>query len=519
MAGQETGSGSAAALKPGTVLVSRATTGILVAVFLIALVRFTAHASIAFSFPYAFDYGEGVVWQQMRNIVQGQGYQAIGIYPAIAYEYPPLFHLCAAGVARITGIDELYAGRLVSLASAVACAMLIARLTAHALAGENRKVVFGAATIAGLAFLTLPVVDDWALLMRIDLLACALSLAGMLMAIHAPRSIFACVGAGLMFTLALYTRQTSLPAPAGAFLVLLAVRPARAWLMAAVSVGSGLAVLAALEAATQGGFLLNIVSYNINRIIWDHALAFGTVLLANVAVIGIGLFGLLDSVRRSGLRHWRDLRAWLATDMKNVAIAVVVATLACKTLMLPAILKSGASDNYLIDWFSELTMFFGVAMVPVLRSTLRLPATPNVILLGLVGIVLPLQTAGAGLLPDRGAVQGQQRALDAIVDRIRQAKRPVISDDATLLIRAGQSMRWEPSIVAELGSAGRYDEAMFVKLIEERRFGFFVTDGDRGDVVFDQRFNPTIVEAIHTAYPRRERIGGRVLHLPGSDGN
>jgi hypothetical protein len=397
--------------------------------------------------------------------------------------------------------------------------MLIARLTAHALAGENRKVVFGAATIAGLAFLTLPVVGEWALLMRIDLLACALSLAGMLLAIHAPRSIFACVAAGLMFTLALYTRQTSLPAPAGAFLVLLAVRPARAWLMAAVSVGSGLAVLAALESATQGGFLLNVVSYNINRIIWDHALGFGTVLLANVAVIGIGSFGLLGSVRRSEVRHWRDLKAWLASDLKNVAISVVVVTLACKTLMLPAILKSGASDNYLIDWFSELAIFFGIAMVPVLRSTLRLPAKPNVILLGLVGIVLPLQTAGAGLLPDRGAVLAQQSALDAIVDRIRQVKRPVISDDATLLIRAGQSMRWEPSIVAELGSAGRYDEAKFVQLIERHRFGFFVTDGDRGDMVFDQRFNPKVVDAIHLAYPRRERIGGRVLHLPANDGN
>jgi hypothetical protein len=274
-----------------------------------------------------------------------------------------------------------------------------------------------------------------------------------------------------------------------------------------------------LESATQGGFLLNIVSYNINRIIWDHALAFGTVLLANIAVIGIAAFGLLDSVRCSGLRHRRDLRAWLATDLKNVAISVVVATLACKTLMLPAILKSGASDNYLIDWFSELAILVGIAMVPVLRSTLRLPAKPNVILLGLVGIVLPLQTAGAGLLPDRGAVKVQERGLDAIVDRIRQSKRPVISDDATLVIRAGQSMRWEPSIVAELGSAGRYDEARFVTLIEERRFAFFVTDGDRGDVVFDQRFNPKVVEAIHMAYPRHERIGGRVLHLSPDDGN
>jgi len=31
--------------------------------------------------------------------------------------------------------------------------------------------------------------------------------------------------------------------------------------------------------------------------------------------------------------------------------------------------------------------------------------------------------------------------------------------------------------------------------------------------------NPKVVEAIHMAYPRHERIGGRVLHLPPDDGN
>lgn len=518
MARHDTGSGLGAAFKPDMTLLSRVTIAILIAVFLTALVRLSTQAFVAFSFPYAFDYGEGVVWQQMRNIVQGEGYRPIGIYPAIAYEYPPLFHLCAAGVAGVTGIDELYAGRLVSLASAVACAVLIARLTVRALAGQNRAVIGTGATAAALAFLTLPVIGEWALLMRIDLLACALSLAGMLVAIRAPRSIAACVAAGLLFTLALYTRQTGLPAPVASFLVLLAVRPSRAWLMAAAAVASGLAMLAALEAVTQGGFLLNIVSYNINRIIWDHAVAFGAVLLTNVAIIAVGIFGLRDVVHGAGVRRWRDLKGWIAQDPKNLALSIVVATLVCKTLMLPAILKSGASDNYLIDWFSEVAILFGIAIVPIIKSAVRLPAKPNAILLGLVGIVLPLQTAGAGLLPDWRAIKVQQRALDAIVDRIRHSERPVISDDATLLIRAGQAMRWEPSIVAELGSAGRYDERRFVKLIDERRFGFFVTDGDRGDLVFDQRFNPMVVDAIHAAYPRRERVGGRVLHLP-PDGN
>lgn len=500
-------------------VLSRAVLGFALVAFAWGLVRLAADVRLAVSFPYAFDYGEGVVWQQMRDMMTGQAYAPIHIYPAVAYEYPPIFHFFTAAVTATLRLDPLYAGRLVSVASTAVCAVLIGRLTYCAVNCETRVTTWGAALFASLIFATLPVVGAWALLMRVDLLACAFTLAGMLLASRAPRSVAAAVAAGLMFTLAIYTRQTCLPAPVAAFLVLFTVYPGRAWVMAGVGMGSGLAALAAAEITAGGGFLLNIITYNVNRIIWEHAYALGMVLLANVAVISIAIMGAAIALRVLGISRWTDLPLRRAgnsrdTPAHRVVLAIVVLTLALKTATLPAILKSGASDNYLIDWFSELAILVGIAVVPLWRAAQRLPARPGVLLFALVGVGLPLQAVEAAAFPDFAAAKAKTRALDAIVAYIRRSPRPIISDDATLLLRAGQPLRWEPAIVAELGSAGRYDEASFVAMIRDHRFGFFVTDGDRGDLLFDQRFNPAVAAEINRSYPRRLHVAGRTLHFP-----
>ncbi|MEO5494571.1 MAG: hypothetical protein ABIR08_11175 [Sphingomonas sp.] len=498
---------------PAQVALSRAALVVALLVFAFGIVRLGAYAAIAFRYPYAFDYGEGVVWQQMRNIVAGQGYAPLGIYPAVAYEYPPLFHVASATIARVLGMDELYAGRLVSLVSTIASAALVGLLTARAVPGPDRRAAAGAALFSALAFASLPLLDTWALVMRIDMLACALTLAAMLLAARASRSMASAVGAGILFAAALYTRQTALPAPAAAFAVLLIARPRAAWTMAAAVAISGLAALAWLEVSTQGGFLIHILLYNLNRIIWDHAAALLLVLLASIVLLALAAIGGAQALRWLDLRDRRGLRARLRQQPSLVATAIILLTLLFKTLMLPAVLKSGASDNYLIDWFTQLCMLAGIAVIPLIHAARRQPGHPSIVLIALVAVGLPVQALSAGGLPDAAAADRQARDLDLIVARIAASPRPVISDDAALLIRAGRSMQWEPAIVAELGSAGRYDEAAFVAMIRRHDFGFFVTEGDSGDLLFDQRFNPAVADAIHRAYPRRERIGGRILHL------
>jgi hypothetical protein len=73
---------------------------------------------------------------------------------------------------------------------------------------------------------------------------------------------------------------------------------------------------------------------------------------------------------------------------------------------------------------------------------------------------------------------------------------------------------WEPAIFAELASKGIWDERPFIARVRRGEFAFFVTRGDRGGVLFQNRYTPTVADAMDAAYPVRRRMAGYVLHLP-----
>lgn len=496
--------------------VLRAGIALLLALFAADLVRLILANSAAIAYPYDLDYGEGIVWQQMLNIVAGQGYAPLGIYPAIVYHYPPVYHLVVHLVAALCGSDGLATGRAVSLASTLLSILLVGRLAYAAIPStEPRALRIIAGAIAGGCVATSHTVFAWAGYMRVDMLAGALSLAGLALvagAVHRPGRIAL---AALCFVAAIYTKQTSIAAPAAAFIALWLARPRAAWMLFAWCAGLGLSALAGLSLTSHGEFLRHTILYNINRIDVSRASLLLLVAVMQAPGLMVACVGVAGTWRRLRPIAIHSLRVRLTTTPTDLGALVALAFLILKTAMLPTILKSGANDNYLIEWLYAVAVFVGIGAVPVLRSAWDGRRLPSPWLVALVLVGLPIQ---AWLLP-ASATDTQwaaRRAVaEAIVPRIRQARAPVISDDMALLIRAGQPVRWEPAIVAELGHAGIYDEAAFARLIRAHRFAFFVTRGDRGDRYYDERYNPVIADAIDAAYPRRERHGGLVLHLPG----
>ena len=497
-----------------TTLAARGALAFAAIAFACGLARLAAHAAVALGNPYGMDYGEGVVWQQLIRIIAGTGYTPLRASPAFVFEYPPIYHLVTAATAWGFGLDQLFAGRLVSLVSTVVSAVLAGALTWTAIGEEqDRPLRAAAGLITALSFVTLPLLLTSALLMQIDMLAMAFTLAGLLLAARAVDRPAMAIGAGLLFTLALYTRQTSLPAPVASFVVLLAIRPRSAWAMLATAVIASFAALGAIYRLEGDHFLVHILFYNLNRIAWDHAAKATLVLLANIVPIALGGAGLVIAWRRLGLPHWRALRSRTG-ETGLTATAIVLLVLLIKTAMLPMILKSGANDNYLIDWFSGITILIGLALVPVIRAAMAQPATPSPLLLILVGIGLPIHMLDPPILPDRSHLAADRAEMAGLVARIRASPKPVVSDDMVVVLRAGQPVVWEPAIIAELGSAGVYDQNALAARVRHGDFGFFVTHGDRGDLIYDQRFTPVITDAMDTAYPRRERIGALTLHFP-----
>lgn len=498
---------------------------ILAAVMLWHVAHLLAHLKAVISYPYSLDYGEGIVWQQMRDMLRGTAYGPLQVYPAIVYHYPPVYHITSAALAALTGMDQLVAGRTVSILSTFATAYVVALLTARALPGEvDGRVRAICATMAGLFFLTCYPVLIWTPLMRVDMLSGALGLAGIALALRAldrPAWIY---GAAALFLLSVYAKQISIAAPMAAFSVLLLVRPRLAVQGIGFSVILGLLALAWLSWATDGGFLTHILAYNINRFMPS---SFGEILfpqlLIHMVLIALSVLGATASwraIRRdlAGCNSLALIRTALARNPAAVAALMLLIFLLLKTIMLLGILKSGASFNYMIEWFSAVAVFAGMALAPLAARAMRQIAADRAlspVFVALALVALPLQLA---FLPvyfaDAQAIAQKGMARARIVERIASSARPVIADDMTLLIRAGRNVEWESAITAELGQLGTYDQRAFARLVRAHCFGLFVIEGKTDRAPFLVRYNPPVADAILSAYPREEKINEFSLRSP-----
>jgi hypothetical protein len=492
-------------------------TGVLLAILAYHAVQFAVAGVAAIRYPWELDYGEGIVWQQMRWIFTARAYGPIDQFPAIVFHYPPLYHAATALIAGALGTDELATGRAVSLLSTVAAGIASAILVSLLLkrrASRGDRRLWGAVACL-LAFTYMPVVT-WAPFMRVDMLAVALSLFGLVAAFKAlerPRLIYL---ASLLFVAAVYTKQTSIAAPAAAFAVLIALRPRLALQGIAACLVLGLAVLLPLGWLTDGGFYRHIFLYNVNRP--DLGRLSWIVYAAGTQVVYVGLAGFVLVRRllevRSKYRGNANARAALRANAADTHLLIAAAYAVISTLMLVLVAKSGSSINYFIEWFFALGLFAAMAPSeagstaadkPQLRTFLAVGAVAA-LALGVVYAPLPRS--------DYDANSPRARQLAQLSAEIAATDKPVISDDMVLLIRSGREVLWEPAIFAELASVGDWDERPFVERIRKREFAFFITWGQRGFRRFDERYNPAVADAIDAAYPITEKRAGFIVHKP-----
>jgi hypothetical protein len=498
-------------------------TGLLVLalIFCWKLTEFILFAADALQFPFSIDYGEGIVWQQLRNIVRGTGYAPLQTFPAVVYHYPPVFHLTAAAVAWISGQDPLFGGRLVELISTAATGLLIALLTMRAVAAENASAVRRiCGALAALSFLTSYIVVGWAPLMRVDMLSGALGLLGILLALRAldrPAWIYA---AALAFVLSVYTKQTSIAAPIATFAILLFARRRTAL----AGIGTGLVLTSAaliwLSWTTNEEFVKHTLFYNINRFDASRFTHLLEPILFHLAMLICTGFGTVYAWRRfrENVHANTTVRETLARDRQAVTLLILLTFLGLKTLMNVMILKVGANDNYLIEWLSIVAVFFGMGLFSVVTAALRAKPESGPFPILLFTLIVVGMTLQAAVMPrhslPKSVREARIAAMNRIVERIRLSPKPVISDEMTLIIRAGQDVQWEPAIVAELSNFNLYDEHAFIQKIKNHEFGFFIAEWGPNYSVFLSRYNPQVAEAMTKFYPRKENIGGLTLFLP-----
>ena len=496
----------------------RVALALLLAVLLYRFALFAASGVAAISYPWELDYGEGIVWQQMRLIFTHQAYGPIDQFPAIVYHYPPLYHAVTSLAASALGTDELATGRAIALLSTLACAvasgLLVDLLLAGRASGQMRRLC---GCIAGLmVFTTVPVIH-WAVFMRVDMLAIALGLFGLVAAFAAlerPRLIYL---ASILFVAAIYTKQTSIAAPAAAFSVLLALRPRLALRGIAACTLLGLAALVTLGWLTDGGFYRHIFLYNANRIDLSRLYAIFYVGTMHLFFVAVAVFVLARRLihLRAKYRGNAGARHALATDAADVRMLIAFSYLVVSSAMLLLVAKSGSSINYFLEWFFALGLFAAMGPAEFNGRPFR-TQMQNALAIGIPTALaihawfVPLPRTGYDANSERG------RQLAALSREIRATDKPVISDDMVLLIRSGKPVLWEPAIFAELASTGDWDERPFIDKVRKRDFAFFITWGQRGFERFDERYNPAVAQAIDAAYPLMEKAAGLTIHRPAA---
>ncbi|MGQ9927483.1 MAG: hypothetical protein ACUVS4_11500 [Chloroflexaceae bacterium] len=248
------------------------------------LIYFADHGLQLLGFGYPLDYGEGPLLAQIERLREGTPiwrlYADPTRSPFLIVNYPPVYLLCTALLALLTG-SVLSAGRLLSLLAALAIVGAIALL---ARPRQARVVGISRALPVALLFLCVPVTREWAALLRVDMAGIALGLWGLavLNSNAGPPGSRRAAGAGVLLLACLYTKPSLIAAPAaaGGWLLWQTWRgpPAErgAWLRAtltlagAVGVGGGMA-FALLQSASAGWFWFHVVAANANR--WEATLA------------------------------------------------------------------------------------------------------------------------------------------------------------------------------------------------------------------------------------------------------
>lgn len=471
--------------------------------------------------PYELDYGEGIVlWQAAHVMRLASAYAPIAQYPYIVFHYPPLYHVVSWMVSTQTG-NLLFAGRLVSLVSTIGLCLTLGWTVYRSVPARASKL----AAIAGAIFAgTLPCgLDnmDWALLMRVDMLGLWLTFAGLAVFILG-RSFATRYAAFVLFVAAMYTKQ-SLIAGAIACLIVAAVLNVRQAIKLVVfTVALGGSVMTLLVLATHGQVIRHLFLYNQNtfslrraiRLINDNI----QLTLPLVALACACLFGpVIDAARAFSRLSLVPLRARLLNNTYRLALFTFAIHFVISGIISLTIGKAGANGNYLLEWNMSACTLAGLLMARLIWGwrTMRLVSSVAAVAYLLPLLMIAQQTVSAFRFVVPSASLRQENAdnlrdSEELLQILRSAREPVMSENMTLLYQAGKQVPFEPAIVTQLAATGMWDETPLVDMIQRKAFSVMLIH----DIDDPDRYSPAVARAIKENYKPGQEIGLLTVYRP-----
>ncbi len=440
-------------------------------------------------FPYALDYGDGMILDQAWLIAEGRNIYspAPASPPYLIPSYPPLFMAIQAPLTRWFGLSFLY-GRLISELSAVATAVFVG-LVAAQFAGRR------AGALAGLTLLAIPFFNGWAHAVRVDMFAIALAWGAMAAILCIRRHAIGAAVSIVLMLAAAFTRQTVwVPASAAIGVHLLMDRRYRLLAIYFVTVvTSGLIVGALLQQAT-GGFWFAVIHSNVFPLEWAQWNLQSRELARQVpALLTITVVAVIVGARRR--ERWAPfLAAYLAASVPSVLGAA----------------RIGSNVNYSL----ELGVGCALAAAFAWSAAERVPGDRQSYWRATLTLALAVQALWWIRInhPYRVSVP---RYLHETFKVIAAEPGAILADSAMgMLPLTGHHIWMEPFKMSQLAQAGLWNEAPVLEDLRSQRFALIVVMFQK-DRPAPHQWTPAMWSAIQSNYRRCRDIpiDTRVLAL------
>ena len=470
--------------------------------------------------PRQIDYGEGIVlWQAQHILDPSMTYRNISTPPYNVTHYPPLYHLATRAVELLTN-NWLAAGRLVSVASGLGAALVIGALIFAVL---PRRVLLidrsTAAIFGGCSIFLHPFTTYWMRTARVDFLGIVFSLAAMAIYLWRRQWGWQLV-AVTIFVLAGFTKQALITIPLACLLLESFLNGRR--MLAGLAWGAGLAAipLILMQYRTHGGFLLNLVYYNVNpmdfagvKVILANLFHSPWILVA-LAVPATAVTGMRMLRRRACSLAWWRRRCEESALLRMLLLITV--HIAISLVLLPvALAKQGASTNYLLPLILTLSPLTGIVVWRVF-ATARASRHYDFALLCSFSLLLlacqPMLYAAPRILSRsyEGDLEKFAAERRALIAQVRSTPGTVYSEDMLLLLQADKDVFAEPAIITVLTASARWDEGPFLDLLARKAFPLILVRN------LDYRvcFSPAVAKMIRANYEKNGLLDGLVVYHP-----
>jgi hypothetical protein len=415
-----------------------------------SLYTYAGLARSALTFRFPIDYGEGPLLDQTLRLASGEQIydNDFSTPPYTISNYPPVFLLVQAPLAKLFGPAYWY-GRLISILSALLTALFIG-LTLHTLTGDIVSSVVG-----GLLLLTIPYIQFWSNLDRIDTLALMFSWAALFVLVRWPDRLWGILLTAALLVLSIYTRQSyALAAPLAAFVWLFFERSWRKAVQLALITGGAAAVLFLLiNLLTSGGFFLNIVTANVNPFFWNAVRETFENIGKHFAILLVIILLFLVLERFRG-----RTRTWM------LALPYLIGA----TLSAITIGKDGSNVNYLFELSAAFAFTGGAAMAWIGRNAWLKAAVAAALFFQVAILNQWVQEDFANRV--MGHIR-EEKMIEQLFKEVQQSDGIVLADEFMGLVPlAGKRLYFQPFEYKMLADGGIWDEKNFLQDIADQKF-------------------------------------------------